>query len=242
MKKGRKAIAFDLNPLTSFIIEVYATKFETSKFQVAVDDIYNSVLTDITYKNLFSTHCVECGSNDAAYQHFKWEDGEIYEAGIECPKCGLRSLNPGHHKNPVHVPIPFWIPSDKFHESPSFSESFVKSVGSDSFSDLWTNRNLYVLSFIFDKILKVSDKDLRCQLLFGFIQSLHLCSRMCVPRRSAANRAFSTSWGRSAYLCANRQMEMNPLILFKRSCLGKQSVKSALISVKDYLGKIPTVK
>ena len=33
VKANRKAIAFDLNPLTSFIIEVYSSKFEVEKFK-----------------------------------------------------------------------------------------------------------------------------------------------------------------------------------------------------------------
>ena len=65
---------------------------------------------------------------------------------------------------------------------------------------------------------------------------------MNVPRRESANRNFSTSWGRSAYLCSSRQMEMNPLFVFESSCFGKQSVESSLSSVKNYLGKIPKIK
>ena len=64
---------------------------------------------------------------------------------------------------------------------------------------------------------------------------------MSVPRREKANRSFSTSWGRSAYLCANRQMEMNPLLVFKSSCLGKQSVESCLSDITKYLGKRPKI-
>ena len=35
---------------------------------------------------------------------------------------------------------------------------------------------------------------------------------------------------------------MNPLLLFKSSCIGKQSVESALISVKEHIGKVPKSK
>jgi hypothetical protein len=82
------------------------------------------------------------------------------------------------------------------------------------------------LSKIFNEILSYSDDNLKKQLLFGFIQTLHLCSKMSVPRREESNRPFSTSWGRSAYLCSAMQMEMNPLMVFQSSCLGKQSVES----------------
>jgi hypothetical protein len=57
---------------------------------------------------------------------------------------------------------------------------------------------------------------------------------MNVPRNTDADRPFSTSWGRSAYICAARQMEQNPLYVFKGSCFGKQSVESSLNSAKEY--------
>ena len=117
-----------------------------------------------------------------------------------------------------------------------------KNIGGDSFDYLWTKRNLYVLSKIFDEILSEESTDLKLQLLFGFIQTLHLSSKMCVPRREKSNRSFSTSWGRAAYICSKRQMEMNPLLLFKSSCIGKQSVESALRSVKEHIGKVPKSK
>ena len=39
VKANRKVIAFDLNPLTSFIIEVFATKFDKNKFESEVNRI-----------------------------------------------------------------------------------------------------------------------------------------------------------------------------------------------------------
>ena len=70
----------------------------------------------------------------------------------------------------------------------------------------------FVISFIFNDILKVTDENIKKQLLFGFIQMLHLTTKMSVPRRTEANRPFSTSWGRSAYICSSRQMENESII------------------------------
>lgn len=247
VRAGNKAIAFDLNPLTSFIIEVYSTEFDLVKFRNAVERISSVVESDDTYKSYYQTACPKCGCKTAILQNFKWELGEIYECGIVCPNCNERSLaSPSkkqvkNGKEMENIEIPVWYPNDIFYNSPSFSDSFRENIG-DSFDKLWTRRNLYVLSLIFNEILKVKDKNIKLQLLFGFIQSVHLCSKMCVPRREQANRAFSTSWGRSAYLYSKRQMEMNPLLVFESNCLGKQSVKSALESVVEHIGKVPVVK
>lgn len=56
---------------------------------------------------------------------------------------------------------------------------------------------------------------------------------MCVPRRAAANRPFSTSWGRSAFIFPGRQMEMNPVVTFSRACFDKQGVVSVKKSTQE---------
>lgn len=251
VKAGRKAIAFDLNPLTSFLIETFCTDFNKDKFSVEVKKIVEEVKKDKVYQEYFYTKCRKCGSNLAVAQSFKWENGDIYEIGVECSDCKKdkksRYLEKPNESDILKVnklnqiSIDTWYPDDKFYNSPSFTANFINCIGGNKFSDLWTKRNLYVISKIFDKIIKIENIDLKRQLLFGFIKSIHLCTKMSVPRRSGANRGFSTSWGRSAYICASRQMEMNPLMVFYGNCFGKQSVESSLVDIKKYLGKIPKI-
>lgn len=252
VKAGRKVIAFDLNPLTSFIIEVCCSSFDKTIFVNAVYKIIHNIKEDRVYQKYYTTTCRKCDNDLAILQHSKWEENSVYEIGVICDKCipgkSIRYITKAN-KNDLtksleidKIPIDTWFPKDKFYNSPSFSKSFVEKIKGTSYSDIWTKRNLYVLSKIFDLILKQRNKDLKMQLLFGFLQSIHLCSKMCVPRREGANRAFSTSWGRSTYICSNRQMEMNPLLLFENNCVGKQSVQSSLDNVKGYLGKIPKIK
>jgi 16S rRNA G966 N2-methylase RsmD len=251
VKAGRKAIAFDLNPLTSFLIEVFCSKFDKNKFSEEFNKIFNDIKKDKTYQEYFHTKCRKCGSTSAVIQNFKWKDDNLYEVGIECFNCGNgekdrylekpSSAEITKSQTLNKIKIETWYPSDPFYNSPSFSANFIKSIGGNHFSDLWTRRNLYVISKIFDKILNIDNILVKKQLLLGFIKTIHLCTKMSVPRREKANRGFSTSWGRSAYICAKRQMEMNPLLVFYGSCFGKQSVESALVDVKSYLGKIPDI-
>lgn len=250
VKAGRKAIAFDLNPLTAFIIEVMCTKFDYDKFKRAVDAIMDEMHSDDIYLENFITECPQCGSKKATIVNYKWNNGVIYEVAPSCPQCASQNLKPRIPRKPTtselaisnrmnQISIPYWYPEQEFYESPSFSQSFISNLGGNKFTDLWTKRNLYILSKIYDRISNVKDEDLKKQLLFGFIQTIHLCSKMCVPRNPGANRPYSTSWGRSAYLCSARQMEMNPLSVFYGSCIGKQSVSSALNDFEDYVGKMP---
>lgn len=240
VKCGKKAIAFDINPLTSFIIDVYSTEFNKDAFIKSVNSIVEKVERDCQYNILFTYECPCCGNKHAVMQHAKWDKNKIYEIGIICNQCNSRNLiktdtTPDFTK----TALPYWYPTDRFHLSPSFSDSFIKNIGGNSFDCIWTKRNLYTLSMIFHEILNQKDACIKKQLLFGFIQSVHLASKMCVPRREKSNRSYSTSWGRAAYICSARQMEMNPLLLFKNNCIGKQSVQSALTNVKKHLGKTP---
>lgn len=250
VKAGKKAIAFDINPLSSFIIEVFAAKYKEEQFKSKVEGILKIVSEDDNYKRFYKTACPKCGGKAVA-QNFKWDSGRIYEVGVFCERHNggkiERSLKEPDKadielaEESGKLEIPYWYPNKEFPRSPSFSASFVRNIGGSSFDKLWTRRNLYVLSLIFNEIEKVDDNELRMHLLFGFTQAIHLCTKMSVPRRENARRPFSTSWGRSAYICSARQMEMNPLLVFKSSCLGRQSVESALKGVEGYLGKLPRV-
>ncbi len=257
VKVNRRAIAFDLNPLTSFIVEVFSSNFNLNKFKKAVNEIITEVKKDEVFLKFYSTNSRK-SNEKAIVQSFKWENDNLYELGINFTDFEINKETKGKFiqrkfryvakpnkedqelvEIQSKIKIKNWFPDEPFINSPSFNANFINCVGGNNFSNLWTKRSLYVLSKIFDLIKKNKDKNLQIQLLFAFIQTLHLTTKMSVPRRESANRPFSTSWGRSAYICASRKMEMNPLFVFEGSCFGKQSVESCLKDVEEYLGKIP---
>ena len=238
VRAGRKVIAFDLNPLSSFFIEVLSSDYDSGRFRAAATRISETIRNDDEYKRWFF---MDYGNTPSEVVNFKWEGGTVYEIALQS-KGGKRFLIDGgssRYEGMSKIEIPYWIPQREFPSS--VPSNFIECVGGNTFDKLWTRRNIYVLSKIFDEILKVENKGVKHQLLSAFIQTLHLSSKMCVPRRGDANRPFSTSWGRSAYICADRQMEMNPLLVFEGSCFGKQSVDSALRYREAYLGKVPKI-
>lgn len=259
IKVKRKAIAFDLNPLTSFIIEVLVSNFDKKAFESEVTRIIQKVEDDEIYKQNFIVKSRHTGELTSVVC-YKWNNKDLYETGIyytdnEVKKILNKNVGKKRYayragpddvdilnaKEQEKINIPYWFPDQPFHKSPSFSANFLNAIGGNNFSNLWTKRNLYVLSLIFNEILQQKDEILKKQLLFGFIQSVHLCSKMSVPRNPKSNRDFSTSWGRSAYLSSARKMEMNALVTFRSSCLGKQSVESSLNYARKYLGNKPKI-
>lgn len=247
VKAGRKAIAFDLNPMTSFFIEVFSSKYDSNSFRKVADEIELLVLSDEVYKQHYEVECEACRKPAAKIVNYKWNNNRVYELAIQCNNHvgsnGHRYVRAPNEAEQLQaqsqksITIGNWIPEDEFRGTNSFSSSFISCIGGKKFINLWTKRNLYILSKIFNYIESMGDENLKIQALYSFVQTLHLTTKMCVPRNPGANRAFSTSWGRSAYLCAARQMEMNPLHVFIGSCFGKQSTDSSLKSLKAYLGK-----
>jgi len=235
----RRALCFDLNPITSFTIEVFDTNFDEPRFVEEFLRIKEAIESDLVYKEHYMR--LHQGQGTHVY-NYRWKSGNVDEVCLETnsgKKYRLPAEDVDREKaiQMLSIDIPFKYPKDKFPTTPSITHKFILDVGGDSFEFLWTRRNLYLLSSIFDKILKVDDRDIRHQLLYGFIQTLHLTFKMVVPRSKASQRDFSGSWGRADYMIRSKSLEQNPLIIFERACLGKQSVRSAMIDAKKRLKK-----
>lgn len=72
IKIGRKAIAFDLNPLTTFFIEVLSSDFNLTAFRNAGESIIEKIEADNLYTKHYITKCDRCGK-DATIVNFKWK-------------------------------------------------------------------------------------------------------------------------------------------------------------------------
>jgi DNA modification methylase len=234
---GRRAFSFDLNPLSSFYIEVLTSEFDENSFLKSYKKIIDKINKDPIYKEHYIKDIH--GQSHTIY-NFKWRDNQIHQVAYKNKGDEGFNENPDiddiTNANNMHsIKINDWFPTQKFPQNPSISHKFIKDIGGNSFQYLWTRRNLYILALIFKEILSEKDKDIKNQLLYGFIQSLHLTSKMVVPRNEGSNRAFSGSWGRADYLIRRNSMEQNPLIIFQRACTGRQSVIKSLNNVSERL-------
>ncbi|MDD6056046.1 MAG: DNA methyltransferase [Helicobacter sp.] len=241
LSEGKRAICFDINPLSSFLFEIYTSPFDFIAYKKEVNKILELISNNELYKKLY---CY-----DGLIHNVKSENGVIYEVcrvdNIEGKNRSVEKItNDSLHKEAINFienlnlqNLGLNFIDEPFLDSDSFSANFIKNIGGNNFKHIWTKRNLVVLSLIFKEILEVENELIKKQLLFAFLMSTHLCCKMNIPRQDGANRNFSTSWGRSAYICSARQMEQNPLLVFYRNCFGKQSVESALKFSNTYLNK-----
>lgn len=236
-KLGRKVIATDLNPLSSFVIETMTAKFDEEVFAKSVDKIKNLVEQNDVYKRHYTRHLE--GDSCVVYNYI-WEKGEVSKVRLKSEDAKKSySLDASQADMELayemqELDIPFWFPTDAFPKNPSINQNFIDKIGGKTFDNLWTRRNLYILALIFDAILK-EDKIVIKHLLYAFIHTLHLVCKMVVPRSEKGNRDFSGSWGRADYMIRNRSMEQNPLIVFLRSCYDKQGVKKAMLDANEQL-------
>lgn len=138
------------------------------------------------------------------------------------------------------IKMQHWYPTDKLPLTPSINQKFITDLGGDDFSYLWTRRNLYLLSEIFNCILN-EDKKVVKHLLAAFVHTLHLVCKMVYPRAERGDRRYSGSWGRADYMIRNKSMEQNPLIIFQRSCFDRQGIVKAMNNAKERLPEKRTV-
>lgn len=237
IRAGKRAICLDVNPLTTFVFEVYCTHFDTTKFTEKAQTIYNEVFNSSIYNELF------CYEEGYTLHNTKYKDNAPYEVcfvssnGKERFEREPTKLDVDINKKSQSLSISTPYPSKKFRTSIAYGNAFLKSIG-NTYDCLFSKKNLAILSMLFGKILTENDEEIKKQLLFAFIQTVHLCCKMCVPRSKKTKRDYSTSWGRSAYFSAAKSMEMNPLLVFYNNCIGKQSVSSCLSYLKTYVGSI----
>ena len=235
---GRKVIATDLNPLSMFVMSVEFGKFNEKEFTEAANAVLKSIGRDKVYQKHYLKNIK--GKKCTIY-NFIWEGGVVKRVRVkngegEGLDLSVDASDISNSKQMKRLVIPYWYPQNPFPQNPSISHNFLSKIGGTTMDALWTRRNLYVLAKIFDAIKRQKNANIRMQLAFAFIHTLHLVSKMVVPRGKKGNRNFSGSWGRADYMIRNRSMEQNPLVIFRRSCFDKQGVVTALTDANKTVG------
>ncbi len=243
---NRKAVAIDLNPISTFIIEITAKPLAYSKF----GKYYNEILLKLIRKEkelgVFITKCAKC-KKEARVMSVHWDDKTPILVRY---KCGCEKDNQGKEPDDFDIEIiekseklkiPYWYPQDEFPKT-GFFRSVRKGIGNNYYK-LWTNRTLYLLAFLYKEIESVEDREIKEFLKFAFISMIHLVTVMVSARRPKSKRPDSGSWGRPAFILPKRHMEQNPVILFQRAVEDRQGIiKAKKSSDRILAGKVKIAK
>ena len=240
---GRKAITFDLNPLSEFFIETTLEKFDEEVFKKAVERIVKKIESDKVY---IENYTKKIDGEETIIYNYIWFKNEITKIraknlkGEDIPDLVPDVDDKRRGIEMEQIKMQHWYPTDKLPLTPSINQKFITDLGGDDFSYLWTRRNLYLLSEIFNCILN-EDKKVVKHLLAAFVHTLHLVCKMVYPRAERGDRRYSGSWGRADYMIRNKSMEQNPLIIFQRSCFDRQGIVKAMNNAKERLPEKRTV-
>ncbi len=243
---NRKAVAIDLNPISTLIIEITTKPLDYSKF----GKYYNEILLKLKQKEkesgVFITKCARC-KKESRVTGIHWDGQTPILVRYECScQKGNQGKEPEEFdieiiKKSQKLKIPYWYPQDEFPKT-DFFRSVRKGVGNHYYK-LWTHRTLYLLSFLYKEIESVEDEEIKEFLKFTFISMIHLATIMVSARRPKSKRPDSGSWGRPAFILPKRHMEQNPVILFQRAVEDRQGIiKAKKSSDKLLAGKVKIAK
>lgn len=234
LRLKRKPIAYDINPLSSFIADVFNSDYDEQILIEHIETILETVKNEKNYSNHYVVKCEKCKKLTDVYNYI-WYQNEIVKANYKCKHCKSVIATEDISDHQFLSYIDLWGPSFDMSNLHSISDNTIKKFGGSDISNLWTKRNFGLLKLIFSEIL-LTEEPYRKILVFGFLQIVHLTSKMCSVRGKDANRPLSSSWGRPAYMALNRYMEQNPANQFYRAFYSNSGLIKALHSAKVHVG------
>ena len=232
----RRAIGIDLNPIAIFQSEVISEDIDIKKIKSEWDKLKKDLSKSERESNMFNTKCIKC-DQQARLVTLNRDLGKPYEV-VYCCTCKKGPIQKTPSNDDLTIlsshnrSIPWPYPCKKFPESQLFAEA-RKKFG-DTYDTLFTQRNLYGLACIFDRVNNIPDRDLKRVFQFAFISMVHLASKFPAVRKS---RTISGSWGRPGFIKLRKNMELNPYVLFERAIEGNQGVIRGKASSAERLGK-----
>ena len=227
LKNGRKGIAIDIDPISTFITRMTLVPVDLKEITKAYEEIKEKSRRDIA--RLYETACPKCGKRAITIC-------SIWELGKEIPK-EIRLFCPKDNKRLAKQPdaddikkiqeiqrmdVPYWYPRDKlcYADGRDFKEG-THIEGIDSIESLFTRRNLIALAILYHQIEALKDDVVKDLLKFRFTSITHLASRMTPVRPT---RPFSSFWAMHRYSILPISMESNVWLLFQSSVKGRQGL------------------
>ena len=158
---GRKAVGIDLNPVAIFIIDRIITPLNIKEFTKEWIKLKSNFMKFEKDSKVYQTTCEMCKKKTRVFNiHYDGKKPYFIAYKCNCDKKSKRGLIKKPDKEDLDLikkskklEIKWWYPKDKFPNSKTFYGAKDK-VG-DYFYNLWTHRNLYILSYIYNEIEKI---------------------------------------------------------------------------------------
>lgn len=213
VKLGRKAIAIDLNPISAFMTRCTAMPIDLKKFEEAFTKIEEEIkpLTE----SLYESRCPKCKSKSIIIG-MAYDNGKPFEMVYACSKCGKKrdkvtDFDIKKLKEIEQIEIKEWYPKTRFYYD---GDSFLKKEKLNSVDQLFTKRNLLVLSKICSLIEKIEDNKIKDMLKFVFTSTLPQTSIM-MPYVKESIGKICKGWTVHSYWVPPQHWELNVLTYFR---------------------------
>ncbi len=185
LRLGRKSVALDINPLSSFILGALTAPVNITALRKSFTNIAEEVKTEI--ETLYGLDCEKCEQPSIA-NYFVWDEDKLTEVRYECNQCQKTYSSTKFAKADLVSEDRLEMPSD-LPDAPLIYNSRINIPKGTKVSDLFTKRALIGLATIRREILKVKDKDVRNALLLAFSGSLRLGSKSAQRRQDSGSVA-----------------------------------------------------
>jgi len=183
---NRKAILIDLNPIAVFIAKNTArVDFEPGDLMVAFEKIKHKCEKEIRGLYSLDEECPVCKVN-FEMRHLlrgpKFKEWVIY--GV-CPNCEAgkqylrRPLKKSEFRKIGEIEkreIKYWYPKTAFPEK--FDKDRITYKGIRHIYQIFTKRNLYALSIIWNQIIKIKDEPIKDLMQLAFLNTLLHVSKL----------------------------------------------------------------
>jgi len=178
-KSGRRAIGFDLNPISELMAGVTLSNVDPDLVKMRGEKILNAMPEEL--KKLTESHCNSC-NKIVKFSNCVWVNGELARVKYHCSNCGTvtRMPNAADLKNLKKATSllastlrakPELIPNPELFK-------FVRRSGVTHLTGLFTPRNLLQVSYINQEISKIRDREVKRALQIAFTSMLPNVSRM----------------------------------------------------------------
>lgn len=170
---GRKGFGIDINPSATFITEQVIKKIDPKLLTSEFLKIEKEIKDEIN-----SFYIVHRNKERFVGQNYLWENGLLTEVRYT---NGSRSR---HVSEPNDSDLELYNSLKKenlnrfYPQSKFYHNSRINAKGTQNISDLFTDRNLYALTVLYERLCKIEDEDLRNMFLFCFTSSIGQASKM----------------------------------------------------------------
>lgn len=244
---GRRGIGFDQDPMAIFVSENLAAYYNKQEFITIWNILKKDFKTFEENHPIYTTICtggiltdrrkVRGCNKKARITNFRFVQTNTLSQIVYTCSCqtgyitknvdATDSANYSKFKLPSDIE---WYPTKKFPQTEMFDS--VRQKYGESYDKFWSLQNLYFLAYIFSRINKIKDKNLRKLFKFAFTSTLHLASKIPAARNDPNTmRPGSGSLGRPTLdILMSERIEQNPFILFERAIEDKQGILNGKFS------------